>query len=254
MDFESLDRRTRKGACDVKRLALLSTIILLSLTFLVAGAQWGRAVPQCSTIECLTVLTDSENSDVVAKVIKRALPAIKRAQLAAPRLDNSPGRCQPPLDIPELCAPIVVIRKPSPLARDSVRKHIPALALTIEPRESVVGIPLNAYLRPLPTPFKLSVGGFTLLITLRPSVQWDFGEGDYVADSHLSDLMGDPYPRGAVRHVYRRANLYRVRAEVLWNVSAQTESGEDVEVTGDPIFFTYTSYIRVRTARSHLTS
>jgi hypothetical protein len=254
MDFESLDRRTRKGACDVKRLALLSTIILLSLTFLVAGAQWGRAVPQCSTIECLTVLTDSENSDVVAKVIKRALPAIKRAQLAAPRLDNSPGRCQPPLDFPELCAPIVVIRKPSPLARDSVRKHIPALALTIEPRESVVGIPLNAYLRPLPTPFKLSVGGFTLLITLRPSVQWDFGEGDYVADSHLSDLMGDPYPRGAVRHVYRRANLYRVRAEVLWNVSAQTESGEDVEVTGDPIIFTHTSYIRVSTARSHLAS
>ena len=254
MDFESLDRRTRKGACVMKKLALPFAIILLSLTFLVAGAQWGRAVPQCSTIECLTVLTDAENGDVVAKVVKRALPAIKRAQLAAPRLDNSPGRCQPPLDFPELCAPIVVIRKPSPLERDSVRKHIPALVLTIEPREGVVGIPLNAFLRPLPSPFKLSVGGFTLSITLQPAVRWDFGEGDYVADAHLSNLMGDPYPRGVVRHVYRRANLYRVSAEVLWNVSAQTESGEDVEVTGDPIIFTYTSYVRVRTARGHLTS
>lgn len=254
MDFESLDRRTRKGACVMKKLALPFATVLLSLTFLVAGAQWGRAVPQCSTIECLTVLTDAENGDVVAKVIKRALPAIKRAQLAAPRLDNSPGRCQPPLDFPELCAPIVVIRKPSPLERDSVRKHIPALVLTIEPREGVVGIPLNAFLRPLPSPFKLSVGGFTLSITLQPAVRWDFGEGDYLADAHLSNLMGDPYPRGAVRHVYRRANLYRVSAEVLWNVSAQTESGEDVEVTGDPIIFTYTSYVRVRTARGHLTS
>ncbi len=223
-------------------------LVVLLTSVLVAGSG-GSAMAECTTSSCLTVSTDIDNSDVVATVVKRAVAGKNRTQTPTIQIEKSTGRCDPPIDFPGICTAPIVVRKPSPLARESVREHIPDLAITVEPREAVVAIPINGYLRPLPRPFTLSVGGFDLLITLKPSVHWSFGDG---ATRHAG--LGDPYPAGLVVHSYRKANLFLLSAQVTWNVVAETSKGEMVEVIGDPIVVTYTSYIRVRSARGHLIS
>ncbi|MEI7550333.1 MAG: hypothetical protein WCJ91_07630 [Actinomycetes bacterium] len=225
----------------------VSFVVLLA-SVLVASS-WGSATAQCTTSSCLTVSTDIDNSDVVATVVKRALAGMTRTTSPVIQIENSPGRCQPPIDFPGICTPPVVVRKPSPVVRESVRKHIPDLTITVEPREAVVAIPVNAYLRPLPRPFTLSVSGFDLRITVKPSVHWSFGDG-----ATREAGLGDPYPAGVVMHSYRKVNLYLLSAQVIWNVFAETSEGETVEVIGDPIVITYASHLRVRSARGHLIS
>ena len=223
--------------------------LLLLLASVLVMSSWGSATAQCTTSSCLTVSTDIDNSDVVATVVKRALAGMTRTPSPVIQIENSPGRCQPPIDFPGICTPPVVVRKPSSFARESVRKHIPDLAITVEPREAVVAIPVNAYLRPLPRPFTLSVSGFDLRITLKPSVHWSFGDG-----ATREAGLGDPYPAGLVVHSYRKVNLFLLSAQVMWNVFVETSEGEMVEVIGDPIVITYASYVRVRSARGHLIS
>lgn len=232
------------GDHSMKRVSLL-----VLLTSVLVASSWGSAMAECTTSSCLTVSTDIDNSDVVATVVKRAVAGKNRTQTPTIQVEKSTGRCDPPIDFPGICTAPVVVRKPSPLVRESVREHIPALVLTLEPSEGVVGIPINAYLRPLPKPFTLSVGGFTLHVTLTPSVQWNFGDGAQRAGG-----LGGPYPAGSIMHSYRAANLFRVSAQVLWNVSAFTSQGEEVEVTGDSIVLNYAHYIRLRSARGHLIS
>ncbi|MEI7943808.1 MAG: hypothetical protein WCI25_03225 [Actinomycetes bacterium] len=227
----------------VKR-AIALTIITITLFI----TSWGSATAQCTSNSCLTVSTDADNSDVVATVIKRALAGINRTVTPVVSVQEPVSRCDPPVDFPGICAPPVV-RKPSPLTRESVREHVPDLLLTLEPVDAIVGLPINAYLRPLPAPFTLLVGGFTLYITLIPSVQWNFGDG-----AERSGTLGGPYPSGSMVHTFRTANRFRVSARVLWKVSAVTSEGEEVEVTGDAIVLNYARLITVRAARGHLIS
>lgn len=237
------DKRDFSRSDPMKRTIAL-TIITISLVL----TSWGSATAQCTSNSCLTVSTDADNSDVVATVIKRALAGINRTVAPVVSVQEPVSRCDPPVDFPGICAPPVV-RKPSPLTRESVRGHVPDLLLTLEPSEVIVGLPINAYLRPLPIPFTLMVGGFTLHITLIPSVQWNFGDG-----VERSGTLGGPYPAGSVVHTFRTANRFRVSARVLWNVLAVTSEGEEVEVTGDAILLNYARLVTVRTARAHLIS
>ncbi|MBU3715898.1 MAG: PKD domain-containing protein [Candidatus Nanopelagicaceae bacterium] len=108
---------------------------------------------------------------------------------------------------------------------DQVKRMLPSGVILTQPTSAaLLREPVN-FMTTVPSSFQtvIVVLEVPILITLKATYSWDFGDGN----SHTSHHPGAPYPASIITNRYQQAGEYQVELKVTWSGSwrAGTISG-----------------------------
>jgi hypothetical protein len=194
---------------------------------------------ECDGDTCIEVSADDDNHLVIS--VKKGKPGSTKTSSPSPNPTSSTYRKQP--WIPWLPKPVATPRPKStkiakPRVRrpkvqkisatqlaDQVRRMLPSGLIITQPTSAaLLREPVN-FMTTVPASFQtvIVVLEVPILITLKATYKWDFGDGN----SQISQHPGAPYPASMITNKYQQAGEYQIELKVTWSGSwrAGTISG-----------------------------
>ena len=203
---------------------------LLSLTLIVALIfPIGAMAEECDGDTCIEVSADDDNHLVIR--VKKGKPGSTTTSSPSPNPTSSTYRKHP--WIPWLPRPVATprpkstkiakprVRKPrvkkisATQLADQVKRMLPSGVILSQPTSAaLLREPVN-FMTTVPASFQtvIVVLEVPILITLKATYKWEFGDGK----SQISHHPGAPYPASLITNRYQEAGEYQVELKVTWS-------------------------------------
>ena len=203
---------------------LLSLTLIAALIFPI-----GAMAEECDGDTCIEVSADDDNHLVIR--VKKGKPGSTTTSSPSPNPTSSTYRKQP--WIPWLPKPVATprpkstkiakprVRKPrvkkfsATQLADQVKRMLPSGVILSQPTSAaLLREPVN-FMTTVPASFQtvIVVLEVPILITLKATYKWEFGDGK----SQISHHPGAPYPASLITNRYQEAGEYQVELKVTWS-------------------------------------